>query len=341
MSKILVLGAFCYRDNKLDGQTIKTRNVYELIKAHESSVFYYDTSEFKYSKWSLLKMFYLICTIKVLIYLPAQNNINYMFPFIFLLAKLFRTKICYIQIGGWLNVFLKNKPLHAWMFTKVEHVLAETRYMKLRLEEDFDFKNVALFNNFRITDFKPTIHHVDGTLKCVFMARVQKKKGLDMLFALADYIEANKLMITIDIFGQVSEEDKDYFFNNVQLHSNMKYNGALQPTDIYATIENFDVMLLPTHYFTEGLPGTILDAYISGIPVIATKWRHATEFIDDGKTGLIVPFENGQDELNKTVTYLLTHEPILKEMKRKAYIRSLDFGYKKAWEALEDIVNKA
>ena len=339
MSKILVLGAFCYRDNKLDGQTIKTRNVYELVKAHEKSVTIYDTSEFKYSKWSLLKMFYLVCTAKILLYLPAHNNIKYIFPFVFVLAKLFRTKIYYIQIGGWLNVFLQNKPIHTWMFSKIDAILAETKYMKSRLEEDYGFRNVTLFDNFRITDFTPTIHHEDGALRCVFMARVQKKKGLDMLFALADYIEANKLAITIDVFGQVSEEDKDYFFNNIKLHSNMAYKEALQPTDIYTTIEKYDVMLLPTHYFTEGLPGTILDAYISGIPVIATKWRHATEFIDNTQTGFIVPFEDGQDELNKMVTYLLTHEVVLKEMKNKAYKRSLDFGYKKAWNVLKGILN--
>ena len=339
MSKILVLGAFCYRDNKLDGQTIKTRNVYELVKAHEKSVAIYDTSEFRYSKWSLLKMFYLVCTAKTLLYLPAHNNIKYIFPFIFVLAKLFRTKIYYIQIGGWLNVFLQNKPIHTWMFSKVDAILAETKYMKSRLEEDYGFRNVILFNNFRITDFKPTSHHEDGTLRCVFMARVQKKKGLDMLFALANYIEVNKLAITIDVFGQVSEEDKDYFFNNIKLHPTMVYKGALLPTDIYTTIEKYDVMLLPTHYFTEGLPGTILDAYISGIPVIATKWRHATEFIDNGQTGFIVPFKDGQDELNKMVTYLLSHEVVLKDMKNNAYKRSLDFGYKKAWDVLKGILN--
>lgn len=30
-------------------------------------------------------------------------------------------------------------------------------------------------------------------------------------------------------------------------------------------------MLLPTHYYTKGLPCSIVDAYIAGIPVIATE----------------------------------------------------------------------
>lgn len=38
-------------------------------------------------------------------------------------------------------------------------------------------------------------------------------------------------------------------------------------------------MLLPTHYYTEGLPGSVLDAYMSGIPIIVSRWKHASEFV--------------------------------------------------------------
>ena len=31
MNKVLVIGAFGYENNQLDGQTIKTRNVYNLL----------------------------------------------------------------------------------------------------------------------------------------------------------------------------------------------------------------------------------------------------------------------------------------------------------------------
>lgn len=83
---------------------------------------------------------------------------------------------------------------------------------------------------------------------------------------------------------------------------------------------------MPTHYFTEGLPGSIVDAYISGIPVIVTRWKHATEFVDDGETGFIVPFENGQEELNQKVKILFDFPEILNAMKIKAKNRSYDFS---------------
>lgn len=46
--KILVFGYFGYVTNQLDGQTIKTREIYELIKSHdEYDVCYADTQEFR------------------------------------------------------------------------------------------------------------------------------------------------------------------------------------------------------------------------------------------------------------------------------------------------------
>ncbi len=51
--RILVLGYFGYLNNQLDGQTIKTRNIYELLLLKTSdniSVNIYDTQQYKCSK---------------------------------------------------------------------------------------------------------------------------------------------------------------------------------------------------------------------------------------------------------------------------------------------------
>ena len=115
----------------------------------------------------------------------------------------------------------------------------------------------------------------------------------------------------------------------------MKYYGPLEPSDIYETLEQNDVMLLPTHFYTEGLPGSILDAYISGIPVIVTKWKHATEFVDDGNTGIIIPFEDDGTALFDAVMSLYNNKDILNCMKQKANKKAYDFSSEKAWDLLQ------
>ena len=85
-------------------------------------------------------------------------------------------------------------------------------------------------------------------------------------------------------------------------------------------------MLLPTHFYTEGLPGSIVDAYISGTPVIVTEWKHSHEFVDDGKSGFIVPFENGKQQMIDRVISLEEDRILLKRMKANALIKRMEFA---------------
>ena len=160
------------------------------------------------------------------------------------------------------------------------------------------------------------------------MARVMKQKGVDWIFDMADYIKKNGLQekFSIIFFGPEDNEDKQYFESNVAKYGFVEYRGALQPNEIHETLSNYDVMLLPTHFYTEGLPGSVVDAYISGIPVIVTEWKHSHEFVDDGKSGFIVPFENGKQQMIDRVIYLEKDRNLLKRMKANALIKRMEFA---------------
>jgi len=51
-------------------------------------------------------------------------------------------------------------------------------------------------------------------------------------------------------------------------------------------------LLFPTYYEGEGFPGTIIDAFSSGLPAIATDWRYNSELISNGETGFIYKLNN-------------------------------------------------
>ena len=53
-------------------------------------------------------------------------------------------------------------------------------------------------------------------------------------------------------------------------------------------------MLFPTKCYTEGIPGTIIDAYAAGLPVISSLYLNFDEIIDDGITGLGYEFGNNE-----------------------------------------------
>lgn len=326
MCSYLVLGYFGHITNQLDGQTVKTRDLYRLVKHQKQNVSYYDTQEFKYNKLSILRMFWLVIKCDCLIYLPAHNNLKVIFPIIFLLSKFFGVRIHYFVVGGWLREFLEDLPLHRFMLKRINGIHTETTRMKNELQEFYQFKNVDVFPNFRFFDFEPNRLPCDK-LRLVFMARVNKLKGLDWIFNLAQYIKEHDLddQISITFYGPILDNEREYFESVVDKYHFVDYKGVLQPSVIHQTLNEYDLMLLPTHYFTEGLPGSIVDAYISGIPVIATEWKHSREFIDDGYSGFIIPFENGEMSLIEKVLLLNRDRKLLKQMQINALEKRKEF----------------
>lgn len=342
--KYLVLGYFGYRTNQLDGQTVKTRDLFRLLEENigKEKVDYFDTQDFRYGISNIFVMFKKIIMCRYLFYLPAHNNLKYIFPVIFVFSKIFRFKIFYFIIGGWLVEYLSTKPLHRWMLKRTTGIFSETKLMEESLEEKYEFRNVSVFPNFRFTSFVPTAHHEMGKLKLVFLARINKMKGLDVIFSLASCIQNKGLQdrISIDFFGPVYDKDRMYFFEELRKYSFLSYKGELQPSDINITIEKYDVMLLPTHYFTEGLPGSVLDAYMSGIPIIVSKWKHAEEFVVNGKTGFIIPFENGIQELENIIDLLYNNPDLLSKMKNNAYKESNKYSSRYAWDVIKDYADR-
>lgn len=316
MIKLLVLGYFGYNTNQLDGQTIKTRNLYDLLRENFSYVSYFDTQDFRYNIFSVFKMLFQVCKSDVVCYVPAHNNLKYIFPIIFVISKLCFTKIQYYVVGGWLNEFIRDLPVHRLMLKHISAIFPETTLMREILYKDFHIVNTRVFPNFRITDFTPKPVDVnEGQLRLVFMARVNKMKGYDVVFSFAKYAMKHKLDVIIDFYGPINDDDKADFESLISICPITQYKGILEPAEIYQVMSKYDILLLPTKYYTEGFPGTILDAYISGVPVIVTEWKHAHEFVVDGETGFIVPFDDPQDAFNEKLLTLYHDRFKLNEMR--------------------------
>ena len=58
-------------------------------------------------------------------------------------------------------------------------------------------------------------------------------------------------------------------------------------TDIAALLAASDIFVLPSHF--EGLPMSVIEAMLTGLPVVATAIRGPREQVVEGETGLLVP----------------------------------------------------
>lgn len=343
MNKILVIGAFGYENNQLDGQTIKTRNVYDLLrKKHKGKHYYIDTLSLKKRPWAGLIMLYRLITCNTLIILPCLNNLTFLFPIFYYMSKMFHFEIISICIGGWqVEYFLGSEkfgfhPKQMNMSKKIKAFLPEMIKVNNDLINMCGFTNSEVFPNFREIDRKNQLINNEKGLRLVFMARINKMKGYDVIFNSLNFIRDKCPNSSITFYGGIASEDKDDFLNKVEANNDIvSYKGLLSPEKIHETLKKYDVMLLPTKYYTEGFPGSILDAYISGIPVIVTEWKHSHEFVSDGNTGIIVPFENNQEDFNNSIFSLYKDRNKLNYMKRAAYKEANKYSEEAAWDVLK------
>lgn len=341
--KVLIVGHFGFESNKIDGQTIKTRNVYQLLST-VCDTHFFDTDCFTVSKFNVFTLLWLVFKYKKIFYLGAQRNLKYFFPFLYLISKVRCSEVVYITIGGWLYNFLKvNHPVYKYMIRNIKFVLVETEFLKLNLRE-IGVSKVGWIPNFRMPqNIKNSVGvRSDDDFKVVFMARVIKEKGV---FLLLDFFKSylddksvfNKNVI-LDFYGPISDTDAKRFQEEIsQLGLGVRYRGILDPSEIYHILPDYDLLVLPTYYEGEGFPGTILDAYLCGLPVIATRWKQIPEFVEDSKTGFLISYD--VEQLSSKIQHLVNDADLLYIMKENAYLKSKEYssavGLRVLQEAME------
>ncbi len=350
MKRVLVVGTFGYDKNILDGQTIKTRQTYSLLKdKYNGDVDYICTSAFRNKPWLFLSLIYKVirCGTIVTLY-PSSGGLQNMVPLLYKISRLFRKRLIYIAIGSDQVKLIEGKGIYGLngvglkkILINLDGFLAETKKVKTELENKHGFTNVDLFPNFRYFDnnipFSPASTDI---LRLVFMARITPDKGYDVAFKFFDSIKEKGLDITLDFYGQMDGTCNDEFLRLVEKHKQqgVRYLGALKPEEIPATLCKYDVMVFPTR--VDGIPGSIIDAYISSLTIVATNWVYAHEIIDDEKTGFIVPMENPkkQEQFNERILQLYADRELLNRMKHNAFETRNRYSADVAWNILEKYI---
>jgi len=214
-----------------------------------------------------------------------------------------RRNIIHWVIGGAFADNVQKGIFRADVFGIAKHTLVESSVMA-KLLEACGIKGVRQLPNFKPIPYYPTIKTPPsggwGTRGCafVFLSRIMSEKGCDYILEAARQLNSQGLTerFSIDFYGKIDDGYIPAFETALASLPNVHYAGYLDLTQPagYDRLAEYDVMLFPTYWKGEGFAGVFIDAFIAGLPLIASEWAHNRQFLREGETALFIPVHDVQ-----------------------------------------------
>lgn len=335
MKKVCVVGHFGFGENMLNGQTIKTKTVTTELEKQlgADQVMKIDThGGAKALPKITVQLINAFKNCKNIIIFPAHNGIRVFVPLCNAINKVFHRKLHYVVIGGWLHSLLANNKGLADQLRKFDGIYVETTVMCNSLVK-MSFSNAVILPNFKdiqiITDHELVFPKDEPYRLCTF-SRVMKEKGIeDAINAVSTInLKSNRNIFELDIYGQVDSEQIEWFETIKQKFPNyVHYRGTVEYNQSVEVLKNYYALLFPTNFYTEGIPGTIIDGYAAGIPVISAKWESFDDVVEDGITGMGYSFGDN-NAFEKILSELAENPSIVIRQKKECIRKAKEYGPK-------------
>lgn len=327
---IAIIGRTAEAVNLTDGQTVKTKILRdELLLAYpDRKLIVVDTYQYKKHVFAILKkLFMAFIQCEDIFVMLSRNGRTYLFPIINGLNHIFRRRLYHDVIGGALPEEASNSPFLVAQLNKFDVNWVEFESMKNQLEA-LGVKNVEVLPNFkRLIPLNETELDPWEQPEFVFstFSRVIQSKGIDtaaMAIAEVNRRYGNRIA-RLQIYGPVDEEYMEEFEVLLQNHGDcIDYKGCIPYGESVEALRDSYMLLFPSVYHGEGMPGTIIDAFSAGLPVIATDWHFNGELVKNGVTGYCYDWRK-PEQLTEYILHAITHPEDVHSMKKHC-LRALE-----------------
>ena len=332
IKKIAVIGHFGEGFNLLNGQTVKTQiQTNELAEEFgEDEVIKFDT----HGKFAIIKApfiaFSALKKAKNVLIFPAHNGVRVYAPLLVFFRRFFpKRKLHYSIVGGWLPKMLGKKKGLLKTLKRFDGLYAETVTLKQKLNE-LGLYNVSVVpncKNLEVLAKEELVYQSGEPYRLCTFSRVMKEKGIEDAVNAVKAVneQAGGIVYALDIYGQIDSGETEWFESLKNCFPEyVNYKGEVGYDKSTEVLKNYFALLFPTRFYTEGVPGTIIDAYAAGIPVISARWESFSDIVDDGVTGFGYEFGNVSDLTRRLVAMAEDPETVDK-MKSDCLKKSSDF----------------
>ena len=210
-----------------------------------------------------------------------------------------------------LTNFQKNKMIHAGLPAE-----------KIYIKPNFVFSPKFINNSNKSTSY------------LLFVGRLSEEKGINIL--IDTYLKYN-LSIPLKIVGDGPlRESLHQKIHNSKVENCIEFLGFQDNAKVFKLMYNATCLVFPSIWY-EAFPLTIVEAFASGLPVLASKIGGMEEIIEDRVTGLHFEVGNLESLANK-IKWVSNHPEIMFSMGNNARnIYELKYTPKVNYQYLMDI----
>jgi glycosyltransferase involved in cell wall biosynthesis len=195
---------------------------------------------------------------------------------------------------------LVDRSIGRFNISKASAVVAvsdATRNYVVGLAPNQARKVVTVYNGIDAETYKPSdnkdalrraLDLPADTFVCFTVRRITFKNGIDILLEAAQLARNAHVLFLLGGSGPDLERVRKYVNDNGL--DNVKLLGFISDEDLPKYYAAADAFILPSRQ-GEGFPMVVLEAFASGLPVIATTSGGHVEIIEDGVTGFLVDVE--------------------------------------------------
>lgn len=211
-----------------------------------------------------------------------------------------------LQSAAVAGMLTLHRAMGTWQ-TKVHRYIALNEFCRQKfISAGWPAQKIAVKPNF--VDFPPPGDAPRSGF--LFVGRLSPEKGIHTLATASAAFPAAEVLVA----GAGPEADRLR-----AMAPSAKLLGALDASAVQAQMARATALVMPSIWY-ENFPRTLVEAFASGLPVIASRLGALQDLVEDGVTGL--HFEPGNaGDLAKCMKWAASHPAAMADMGRRARIR--------------------